>query len=96
MALEGLEPIPEEDLIRALLQLRTFRAWGVREDIDPWAIRQGLIMVLAMDTEAALERGVDPDILFAFDEGAEAKAGEFIASIPQELRDQEIRGGLAI
>ena len=90
----ALEDVPEMDLMSALMMLRNFRAWGVLNKIDPWAIRQGLIMVLAMDTEAALERGVDPDTLFAFDEGAEAKAGEFIESIPQELRDREIRGGI--
>ncbi len=83
--------VPREDLLRALMKLRNFRAWGVIENIDPWAIRQGLIMVLAMDTEAALERGVDPDTLFAFDEEAEAKAGEFIAFISGDLRDQELQ-----
>lgn len=91
MALEGLEGVPEEDLVRALMSLREFRAWGVREDIDPWAIRQALIMVLAMDTEAALERGVDPDTLFTFDEEAETKAGEFIESIPEELKSQVLQ-----
>ena len=81
-----MEPVNEKHLLKALKYLRDLRVWGVRRNIGPWAIRQALITVLAMDTEAALERGVEPETLFKFDELAEEKAVEFIESIPEELR----------
>lgn len=78
-----MKDVNETHLTEALAKLLIIRAWGVNMSIDPWAIRQALITVLAMDTEAALERGVDSDALFAFDEAAAVKAVEFIESIPK-------------
>jgi len=43
-----MEPVNEKHLLKALKYLRDLRAWGVRRNIDPWAIRQALIMVLEL------------------------------------------------
>jgi len=81
-----MEPVNEKDLLHVLARLRDLRREAVVHRCDPWAFRQAMITVLAMDTECALERGVEPETLFKFDELAEEKAVEFIESIPEELR----------
>jgi len=81
-----MKPVDKKDLLRALKRLRNFRAWGVKRNVDPWAIRQALIMVLAMDSAAATDRGVNVENLCKFDMVARLKAQEFIDSIPEELR----------
>jgi len=50
-----------------LQAIRNLRAWAIREHIDPWALRQGLLVALEMDTAAALARGVSKAALDAFD-----------------------------
>jgi len=55
------------------------------EGRDPWAFRQALITVLAIDTAVALESDVTPGSLRRFDMRAELKAREFIDSIPEEV-----------
>lgn len=80
-----------KDLLRALKRLRDFRAWGVKRNVDPWAIRQALIIVMAMDTATALERGVEARALDIFDNAARKKAQAFIESIPKSAILEELR-----
>lgn len=92
MAFDELEPVNEEHLLIALKYLRDLRAWSVTKNINPWVIRQAVITFMAIDTEAALERGIEPDALLKFDELAEEKAVEFIESIPKDVKDQVLQG----
>jgi hypothetical protein len=65
---EGTQPtVAERDLYQALIRIRDMRKWVVENHIDPWATRQALIMALALDTHAALSRGVSQDALKEFD-----------------------------
>ena len=75
--------IPERDFYLALKKLRDFRAWAVKKNIDPWALRQALITVFEMDTAVATERGVDPEKLEAFDAKAREEARGFIGRLPR-------------
>ena len=56
-----------EDLLFVLKKLRDLRAWAVHTETDPWAFRQALVMVMELDTAAALERGVSIQELHGFD-----------------------------
>lgn len=71
-------PVPERDFYESMKRLRDVRAWTVTADIDAWAFRQAMITVLEMDTAVALERGVAPGALEAFDEGARLEAQAMI------------------
>ena len=66
--------VNEEDLGFVLKKLRDLRAWVVHTETDPWAFRQALVMVLELDTTAALERGVEYSTLTAFDAQVRADA----------------------
>ena len=59
--------ISKKDLTEVLARLRDVRAWNVKRKGDPWAFRQALILVLELDTAAALQRGVTPRDLTFFD-----------------------------
>jgi len=56
-----------EDLEFVLKRLRDVRAWHVKRKGEPWAFRQALIIVMELDTIAALERGVKAEVLASFD-----------------------------
>jgi len=60
--------VSEDELVQVLCWVRNLRKWAVRTQIDPWAIRQGLVMALEMDTAAALKRGIKPEDLQNFDQ----------------------------
>ena len=70
--------VNERDLIVVLKWLRDVRIRHLRRRRGPWAFRQALIMVLALDTAAALEGGVPRGDLDAFDEVARADAWEWV------------------
>ena len=59
--------INKEELLEVLKRFRNMRARHVRRGGDPWAFRQALIMVLELDTVAALERGIEAETLASFD-----------------------------
>ena len=84
MATEELPPVNEETLHAVLAELRTLRLWAVVNRADPWAFRQAMITIMAIDTHVALERGIEVKTLAAFDVAAKEKAREFIKSIPEE------------
>jgi len=68
--------VQEMDLLQVLKKFRDLRAWAVRARMDPWALRQGLLLGLHLDTVAALQRGVPRENLQAFDDLVEANAAE--------------------
>ena len=66
--------ISKKELLEALKRLRDVRAWHVKRKGDPWAFRQALVLVLELDTAAALQRGVTPRDLSFFDATVRADA----------------------
>jgi hypothetical protein len=80
-----MKTVNEKDLYAVLKKIRDLRAYAVRTHRDPWATRQALLFAIAMDTAAALERGVSGEDLRAFDALAMGYAHEFV----QEMRRTE-------
>lgn len=66
--------IKTEELFEALKRIRDLREWSVREKVNPWAVRQALVIGLEMDSVAAIERGVTPRDLSGFDSMVKADA----------------------
>lgn len=87
---EGLmEPtvdVDERDFYAFLERLGDVRKLSVLNEADPWAFRQAMITVMAIDTAVALDHGIDAEALASFDEVAELGALEFVESIPEEVR----------
>ena len=81
-----MKPVDERTLLEVLKRLRDVRAWAAINKGDPWAFRQAMITVMAIDTDVALEGGVKNRDLNKFDMEAKVKAREFIESIPGEVR----------
>lgn len=77
--------VKKQDLITVLKWLRDLRIRALRKRIDPWAFRQGLLLVLQLDTRAALERGVPLEALQNFDRLSQAAA--------EEVQLEQGRGG---
>lgn len=75
------ETVYERDLLKVLGKLLDMRAWAVRVNMDPWALRQGLIVALVMDTAAALQKGVKTEELVAFDEAVRADAQIYVSRL---------------
>ena len=73
--------IKQEELIAALRRIRDLREWSLREKVNPWAVRQALIIGLEMDYVAALEHGVTPGDLSRFDRTARAGAHRYIRGL---------------
>jgi len=59
--------IRKQDLLQVLKWLRDLSLRAVKKKIDPWAVRQGLILVLQSSTKAALERGISLKVIQQFD-----------------------------
>jgi len=78
--------IPEKDLTGCMKWIRDMREWAFRNGINPFALRQAIIMALEMDTVAALSRGVKPEELKAFDDEVRRDVAEWI-------RQMKARGG---
>jgi len=85
MAGEEQLPVDEADLYEILAGLRDVRREATLEGRDPWAFRQALITILAIDTACALEADITPGSILEFDARAHVKAQEFIDSIPEEV-----------
>jgi len=69
-------------LLEVLKRIRDLRRWAALEHVDPWAVRQGLIIALALDTEAARRRGISREDLEAFDREAQQDASEWVRRQP--------------
>jgi len=59
--------VREGDLINMMRRMRDLRRWAHEHQMDPWAVRQALVIALALDTAAALKYGVSSENLEAFD-----------------------------
>ena len=70
--------VKTKDLAGALRKIRDLRAWAAINDVDPWAVRQALIMALETDTDAALERGITPEALKHFDQEVKQHTREWL------------------
>jgi hypothetical protein len=57
----------EDEVLAVLVKIRDLRLWTLQVGIDPWATRQALLIMLELDTTAALERGVEAQNLVNFD-----------------------------
>lgn len=64
--------VKEQDLLQVLKWLRDLRFQAIKKRLDPWAVRQGLLLILNIDTKAALERGISMEQLEDFDRLVEA------------------------
>ena len=83
MSFEEVPPVDEGRFYDVLTKLRDVRKWAVINKGDPWAFRQAMITVMAIDTACALDIGIEIDGLVLFDMHARDKAQEFIESIPE-------------
>ena len=86
MAIKETPPVDVGTFYEVLTKLRDVRKWAVVNQGDPWAFRQAMITVMAIDTACALEADVDPRALEKFDMAAKEKAREFLESIPEEFK----------
>jgi hypothetical protein len=77
-SMEKVSRVREEDLKWALGRLRDLRAHAIRRGIDPWAIRQALLIAIEFDTQAALERGISLEELYTFDQIVKRDTGLWI------------------
>lgn len=62
-----LVDVDERTFSEVLAKLRDVRKWATTNQGDPWAFRQAMIVVMAIDTNVALESGVDAEGLDEFD-----------------------------
>jgi len=70
--------VNERNLFAVLKWLRDLRARAIKHKIDPWAFRQALVMILELDTVAALGRGVTAETLAAFDATVRGDSREWV------------------
>lgn len=78
--------VDEKTFYAVLERLRDVRKWATLTQADPWAFRQAMITVIAIDTTVALESGVEAKNLAGFDVEAGLRAEEFIKSLPEEAQ----------
>jgi len=86
-----IEPVSERDLLLVLKWMEGFRKWSIRNNIDPWAVRQGLIILLEMDTYSMLDHGISLEALKEFDRKASHDAKMWIVKAgkpPREIIEQ--------
>jgi hypothetical protein len=74
--------VNKEHLKACLLKLRDLRLWAVTNNIDPWAVRQTLVIALEIDTKAALDRGIKREDLENFDKLVKEDVQKWMASSP--------------
>ena len=72
--------VKEDDFKLVMEQVKAFRLALAKT--DPWAVRQGLLLAVEFDTEAALRRGITQDQLDLFDGLAIGQAKQLAKSLP--------------
>ena len=80
--------IKRKELLEALKRIRDLREWSAREKVNPWAVRQALIIGLEMDSIAAHEHGVTPRDLSRFDDQARGSAHRYIRGIQTTIGEK--------
>lgn len=78
--------VDKRTFYEVLQRLRDVRKWATTNQGDPWAFRQAMIVVMAIDTNVALESGIDAEGLGEFDMVSRALAMKLLKSIPEEGR----------
>jgi len=73
--------VPEKDFYLVLEKLREFRRWATSRNLDPYAFRKAIIVVLEIDTVCAIEKGVDPSELQKFDAYARRQVQYFVKEV---------------
>ena len=73
-----METVKEQDLITCMTFIRDMRAWAALNNVDPWAVRQALLIALHMDTKAALARGIKHKDLQQFDRATRWSTGQWL------------------
>lgn len=64
----GETTVNEDDFTDALKYLKELKAYAVQNDLDPWAVRQALVLTLELDTITALNNPkVTQEQLYLFD-----------------------------
>jgi dTDP-4-dehydrorhamnose reductase len=58
----------EEDIVQALQFMKELRLYAINMDMEPWSLRQALILTLEMDTIAMLEKGIPQKNIDQFDD----------------------------
>jgi len=59
--------VDEKHLRLCMMKLRELRVMSVNKKVDPWAVRQALLIAIAIDTHAAIKRGIPLEKLKEFD-----------------------------
>lgn len=73
-----MKTVNEQELIGCMMFVRNMRAWAVQNNVDPWAVRQTLLIALHLDTKAALNRGIKHQDLQHFDRAARWSIGQWL------------------
>ena len=85
---EPIGTVEEKDLIQVMKWIRGLRAYAVKHNLAAWAVRQGLLMALEMDTRTAINRGIKPEDLHRFDRAVSVDVRAWMdQSSPKILRD---------
>ena len=84
--------VQERDLLQVLKWLRDLRLRAIKKRIDPWALRQGFLLILHLDTQAALEKGVPREALRAFDRTVEENAAEIQNEKRRNQKEEKVNG----
>jgi hypothetical protein len=86
----------ERDLRECMERLRDIRQWAHNSGVNPWIIRQALVMTLEMDTMAAREV-VKDEHLAKFDEGCKEETRALLtkgrAILKADRVQSETKGG---
>jgi len=73
--------VKERDLQLCMLKIRELRRMAHNKHLDPWAVRQALVIALEIDTHVALKLGIPLEKLAEFDAMVATDVGEWIQGI---------------
>ena len=76
--MDGFPTVNQDNLLEAMRRLRSFRRSACIDKLDPWAVRQALIIIVEMDAIAAVAHGVKPGDLDTFDDVVRQQARQWV------------------
>jgi len=74
--------VVEKDLRICMIKIKELRRMALQRHLDPWALRQALVIALVTDTMAAIRRGIPKENLAKFDQRVEQDVAEWSKKIP--------------
>lgn len=83
-----IAPIDEKDLMAALTKIRDLRLFAITSNLDPWALRQALIMALELSTIAAIDTGIQKEKLDEFDQKAREATKDFVKQLAKAFKQK--------